>query len=280
MDGDRHPGRLLREHAVQLCDVRHVLVLGVTADPGDELALAGVVHVREARVVELEVGAAELGEPAELFTIGGDDVVPELVEVVVDGLDRGAACAVVEHARRGNGQLRGRGRGLRAEELEVVREDRLPEPDPAAEAEERPAAGRLDPPALVTLDRRVLGGDDLDAVERGAEVVHPRAAPELAVGRGPEADLLLHAHDRRDRLVLERAEVPRVLGAGMQELGRAQQAADVICAKRRLHRFAVHASPGFFGWRYWWPCSGSGASTSPSASRASCQRRTSSSSAA
>ena len=51
-----------RERLVDVADVLDVLALGIAADRGDVLALVRVVHVGEARVVELEVGAAELAE--------------------------------------------------------------------------------------------------------------------------------------------------------------------------------------------------------------------------
>jgi hypothetical protein len=43
-----------------VADVRFVLVLGIAPQRGDVLALLGVVEIGEARVVELQVGAAEL----------------------------------------------------------------------------------------------------------------------------------------------------------------------------------------------------------------------------
>ena len=68
------------------------------------------------------------------------------------------------------------------------------------------AAGRELDVALgvVELDRQVarrLG----DAVERVDEVHVPGGAAELAVGDRLQPDLLLHAHDVADRLVLDRA---------------------------------------------------------------------------
>ena len=60
-----HPGGPTGERLVDVADVLDVLPLGVAADRGDVLALVRVVHVREARVVELEVRAAELAEARE-----------------------------------------------------------------------------------------------------------------------------------------------------------------------------------------------------------------------
>ena len=47
-----------------------MLVLGVAPDLTDVLALARVVQVSQARVVELEVRAAELVDTANLLTVG------------------------------------------------------------------------------------------------------------------------------------------------------------------------------------------------------------------
>ena len=78
------PGGPAGERLVDVADVLLVLVLGVAADRRDVVALLRVVQVREARVVELEVGAAELAEPAHLLAVRGGQVGPELVEVGVD----------------------------------------------------------------------------------------------------------------------------------------------------------------------------------------------------
>ncbi len=63
---------------------------------------------------------------------------------------------------------------------------------------------------------------------------------------------------------------------GRRRRGRARD--DGLTARQRGRGPACHASPGFFGCRYWWPCCGSGGSTSPTAARASRHRSTSSSS--
>ena len=55
---------------------------------GDVLALVRVVQVREARVVELEVRAAELAEAADLLAVRGGQVGPERVQVGVDARGR------------------------------------------------------------------------------------------------------------------------------------------------------------------------------------------------
>ena len=72
------------------------------------------------------------------------------------------------------------------------------------------------------------------------------AAAELAVGDGLEADVLLHPDARADRLVLDGVQLGRVdgaereLGAGVQQLGRAEQAADVVGTERGLASVCRH----------------------------------------
>ena len=64
-------------------------------------------------------------------------------------------------------------------------------------------------------------------------------APKFAVGDGRKADVLLHLHDLGDRAVLDGAELrrrdlaARLLLARLEQILRAQEAADVIGAKRR-----------------------------------------------
>ena len=160
------------------------------------------------------------------------------VEVGVDVLvDRRPAAAVVDHARRGDRQLRRRGRHARLQEPEVVGEDRLLERDRRVDVQR----GRREL-------ERALGVAELDLHRSSCarvtppsavdEVHVPRGAAELAVGGRAQPDLLLLAHDVADRLVLDRRAARRrrcgpgleVL-AGLQQPRRAQQAADVVGAE-------------------------------------------------
>ncbi len=92
------------------------------------------------------------------------------------------------------------------------------------------------------------GGRSVMPAELEDEVHVPRLAAELAVGRGPQADALLHADDIRDGGVLDRAELGRrdqpggVLLSRPVHLGGSQQAADVVGPERR--RGTSH-SPSF-----------------------------------
>src|SRR5262249_46419239 len=91
----------------------------------------------------------------------------------------------------------------------------------------------------------VLGHLDPHAGNTGAgEGIGVGPAPELAVGDGVEADLLLQRDHLPDRLVLDRAQPGtvdhslRVLLARAQQRRRADQAADMLGSKRRTGRRA------------------------------------------
>ena len=80
----------------------------------------------------------------------------------------------------------------------------------------------------------------LDPAELVDEVHVPGRAAELPVGRRLQPDVVLHLHDRADRVVLDGAQLLGAsrrpggeLLASLQQLRRAQQAADVIGAERR-----------------------------------------------
>jgi hypothetical protein len=86
----RKPARPVGERLVDVADVGLVLVLRVAADRAHVLAVLRVVDVGEARVVELEIRAAELGDATHLLPVCSDEVGPELVELGVERLvDRG-----------------------------------------------------------------------------------------------------------------------------------------------------------------------------------------------
>ncbi len=118
----------------------------------------------------------------------------------------------------------------------MVAEDRLGYPELAVDVER---LGRpLDVALLVVKDDRAISGALRDAVERVDEVQVPQGSAELAVRHPAKADLLLHANDVADRLVLDGTKLGRVDRAGRgvvsssQELGRTEQASDVIGPER------------------------------------------------
>src|SRR5262249_18491104 len=88
--GDRHACGPCRQCVVDLAYVAQVQVIGVLTPRGDLGPLHRVVEVGQAGVVELEVGAAQGGQPGDLVGIGGGQVAPELLDVRVDlRVDRG-----------------------------------------------------------------------------------------------------------------------------------------------------------------------------------------------
>src|SRR5436305_10743360 len=153
--GDRHAGGLGHERVVDLADVAQVQVVGVLAPGGDLGPLYRVVEVGQAGVVELEIGTPQGGQPGDLVGIGGGQVAPELLDVRIDvRVDRGRAATVVDHVRRGDGQLRGGAARQRLQIGEVLFEDRLGHMDLAAHVQRR--RGELDVPGrVVELHRQV-----------------------------------------------------------------------------------------------------------------------------
>ena len=104
----------------------------------------------------------------------------------------------------------------------------------------RPGCSRGCPSAFLKWTTMFWSGHLRDAVDRVDEVHVPRRAAELPVGRRAQADVLLHLDDVRDRLVLYPAELGvvdlagGVPGAGVEQVLRAEQTADVVGAERWL----------------------------------------------
>jgi hypothetical protein len=227
------------DRCVDLLDVPQMLVLRVVAPRGQFRPLGRIVEVRQTRVVQLQIPAAELVQVRHLLGVRGRQVVPERLLVRVDRrVESGPAAPVVHHARRRDGELRDDValHGV-AQEHEVVAEDGLLQAYRGVHAQRR---GRE---VEVALGVAEVHADLLVGPAYAAELVDevhvPGRTPELPVGGRPQADVALHADDVPDRLVLDSAEFlggdrsRRVIGAGAQQLGRAQQAADVVGPERR-----------------------------------------------
>ena len=219
----------------------------------DQRPLLGVVEVGEAGVVELEVGAAELGHPPHLLGVRRGEVGPERLEVRVDGLvDRGPAAAVVDHVGRGDGQLR----HLVAPSVTPCRNSnaspKIVWPSPIRSWTLSAAASKSRSPLLVVEVHRELLVGRVDALELVDEVHVPRRTPELAVGRRAHAGLALERDDVADRGVLDPSqavvvELARLVsGARVEQVGRPEQAPDVVGAERRersgCHVFGTYSA--------------------------------------
>src|ERR1019366_1743309 len=161
-------------------------------------------------------------------------VAVEIVHVRVDRFGHGvAAVAEMQRRRRGNRHLRQHAR-VRFDELEMLYH-RMAGKD--AEFSGHAQQHRL---WVRTLELDLaLAEIGLDAGKRTEEIVIPEGAAEFAVGDGFQADLFLAFDDGRDLAVFDGPELiagdftKRALGARMLERQGAQQAADMIRAKRR-----------------------------------------------
>src|SRR5258706_9315758 len=89
------------------------------------------------------------------------------------------------------------------------------------------------------------GSDELDAVELLEKIEMPEVAPELAVGDRLQADLLLALHGARDAAVLDFLQFLRrdLRGARVAQLGRTQQAADLVGVEWRSSHAGLLARP-------------------------------------
>jgi hypothetical protein len=233
-----------------------VLALAVAADAVDIGALGRIVEIGEAGVVELEIGAAELVQRRDLVGVDAGEIVPERIHLGIDArVDGGAAAAVVQHRRRRDRQLGRRSRRRNRFEIgEIVAEDRPGEGEPAGDPVRR-RAERHRSGLVLELDMQLPVAVD-HAADLIEEIHVPRAAAHLAVGDPAQPERRLAPHRRGDRLVLDgaqfrRGEPPRLmLLPRLQQLRRAQQAADMIGAERRaVHQNGISSSRSLPGAR-------------------------------
>src|SRR5262249_2956162 len=169
--------------------------------------------------------------------IGRAEIVEDGVAVGIGGLrDRARLETEVHHARARDRHLR-RDPGVGLEKPEMLQHGVIGEADLAGDAN---ALGLgLHPLELDAVAELV----DLDAVEHAEEIEMPPGAAKLAVGREVKPDFLLLPDDLLDLPVLdllERGVTDRallVLFARFLERRRAQEAADMIGAERRLGSF-------------------------------------------
>src|SRR5208283_5835595 len=78
-----HIGGLPPERRIDQPDVDEVLPLSVAADSAYVLALPGIVEIRQAGVVELQIGAAELPQGLDLGSVNLGEVAPEFLQAGV-----------------------------------------------------------------------------------------------------------------------------------------------------------------------------------------------------
>ena len=205
-----------------------IVAAGATARP--EFLVA---QEREARVVDLQVGAPCGREVADFLAIDAADVAPEPIEIRIGpAVDRRPPAAVIENGRRGHGEL-GRPVRDRPQIPEVLEHHR------ARATHAAPHLGRV---ARIVGSRelvRLLVELDLDPVDLAEKIVVPPAAAVLAVGHDLQAERLLARDRLANTTVFDRAQLPGAhfaaldLGARLLDLGRSQEAPDLVRPERR-----------------------------------------------
>ncbi len=232
-----HPGRLLRERRVDGVDVDEMLLVRIAADLRHVPALRRIVEIREAGIVQLQVGAPELPELLDFVRIRAGQIPPEIPHVRIHtGIDGRAPAAVVDHAGTRNGQLGG-ALGDRFEEGEVRAENALLQRDPARDLQ---GGGReLDIALLVVKPDAELLFHPCHAAQPVQEVHVPGAAAKFPIGDPLQSQALLHRHGLADRGVLDRAQLRgrdlprREAFPGRFQFRWAQQAAHMVRPERR-----------------------------------------------
>ena len=229
------PAGLFGQRLIERADVPDVRVLAVFAHLVHLLALRRIVQIRQADVVQLQIGAAQLREFGDLLRVDLRQIVPEFVDIGINrGIDGRAPAAIVHHAGRWNGEL-GRRVRHRLQEREVVAEDAFVELELALDLQGR--GGEFDHALLIAkLHLHVvlhLGG----AAHLVEEIHVPGSAAELAVGDPFQAQVFLPADHVADGLVFNAAQIGFAdaavlfIFASLEQLWRTKQAADVVGAK-------------------------------------------------
>ena len=189
--------------------------------------------------VELHIAAAGLRERRDLGAKRGGEVVVEIIKVGIGGaVDGVAAAAGVDEARRRQRDLGGALR-RRAQKLEIVDGDVAAVLDLAVDLEHQRRIVLLQTMEHVG----ELTAPPDDAVDLGEKIDVKRRAPEIAIGDGEKARLLPAAAPLREcRRLRPRAARPAdsrpafMRGAGVLELLRTQQAADLVGPQGRQRR--------------------------------------------
>jgi len=191
----------------------------------------------EGSLVDLHITAAGRGKRTQLAAERLDRVLPELLDIIIGMSEYGpVAAAKVQRARARNGDLRHQ-LAVCGDELEIRDVDRMAPAHAAFDLRD----GLRDPMAARVAWR--LGAADCvdrDVAELAVEKAMVGAPAELAVGRKLQSDTLLKGERVLDGLIFGFCQRRLVdlavgeLGALIEQRLRAQQAADVFGAERRL----------------------------------------------
>ena len=197
----------------------------------------GVAEFRKRGLVDLYIAAAGIRQRGQLADEGRDCVPPERLDILVGvRQDDGIAAAEMQRAGAGNGDFRHQP-AVGGDEREVCHVDRLRPAHAALDEGDRLRCPNPGLAALATLGVLATDRIDADVAERAIEEAVIRAAAELAVGRKLEADAFLKRERVPDGRIFRGAQrLPADLAAAeartqVQEVARAQQAADVLGAE-------------------------------------------------
>src|SRR4051812_41770959 len=241
MHGDRHVGGNVRHRRIDHVGVDFRELVGIVAARGHLLAQLRIAQIGQIDLVELQIAAAGVGQGADGLAVGGTEIAIEIVHRGIDRFrHRVAAVAEMQRRRRRDRHLR-RLLGVRLHELEML-DHRM-----RHVAAELLVDAQQDWPRLRALELELALADiGFDAIEPDQEVGLPRSAAVFAVGDRFQSGLLLLLDQRCDLTVLDRLELRRrdpaalALAARLLQRRRAQQAADMIGAKRW---FGSHHQP-------------------------------------
>ena len=245
MNCDRHGARALGKRRIDQIGK----LPRVAAPLPEDAAQLRIAEIGKIRVVELKVRAACRGKLAQLLAVDLGDVGMELGEVRIGLAADRIAAAAQQHRRRGNG-LFCDSPGVRFQKQKILDLDRASMPQLAGHLEgARPELTRGGRQAAA----RVRAFELLD------EITVEGRTPVFAVGNRVQAYRLLHRDGFLDVPVLQGPEFvsPELTGKHLlvrgPKLRRAQQAADVVGAKRRaaqVHRAKQRPVPVSAGVRY------------------------------
>src|SRR5215469_11887294 len=99
MGTNRHAWRFVGQRIIEYSYISQMLTLAVAAQLCNVLSLFWIVEIREAGIVELQIGAAELSECIQLGSVSLREIMPELFHIRINRrINRRAASPIMHHA--------------------------------------------------------------------------------------------------------------------------------------------------------------------------------------
>ncbi len=248
MNAEAHTTGFAVDHPVDDAGVKFQQIFPVVASFRQGRLNFGIRELGEGGFVQLHVFASCIVQRRKFAVVGIDDVVPEILDVVVDDLaDISRATEEMQDAGAGQGDLH-RLAGQFVDEGEILVVDRMGPVNPRPDLHPR----RAD---LLSFVVGVVPALFRIAVE--LEIAHPfeemgeiRIPSVLAVGDYFQPGVFLQADHVANGQVFDLAEFLFVqlarleLDARLNELRRPQKTANMFGTKRRVDRpFVCHLSP-------------------------------------